>query len=613
MSDPDIGAQYLGEGRCRFTVWAPRAEKVEVRLIFPAERRVPLASDERGFWSAVLDHVRPGTGYYYLLDDDKQRPDPASHYQPQGVHRFSEVVDHELFPWNDEDWKGISLENMVMYEIHAGTFTSRGTLPAVIPRLEQLRDLGINTLSVMPVAQFPGERNWGYDGVYPFAVQNSYGGPEGLKALVDACHNKGMAVVLDVVYNHLGPEGNYLHDYGPYFTSKYKTPWGDAVNFDDAHSDGVRRFFIQNALHWFRRYHIDGLRLDAVHAITDMSARPFLKELAAKVGRFNLDQEKKVILIAESDLNDPKIIRPPEKQGFGLDGQWCDDFHHALHALLTGEKDGYYADFGTVGQLAKSFREGYVLTGSYSVFRRRSHGDSARDCSAAQFVVFTQNHDQVGNRMSGERLSSLVPFEALKLAAGILICSPYVPLLFMGQEYGETSPFLYFVSHGDRELVEAVRRGRRREFQGFIDESECPDPQSEETFARSRLNWDLRCRGSHKVMLEYYRNLLHLRKKTPVLADLNNQKLRTREYEDKKILVVLRGESPNRIALLMNFSSARQRTDRAFPPGFWRKKWDSSEKQWSGTGSVLPEVISGEIEMEIPAWSFSVFESEEPA
>jgi maltooligosyltrehalose trehalohydrolase len=610
MPDEDIGALYLGNRRCRFRVWAPKANKVEVRLVFPTERTEPLKPTGRGYWIAVLDHIAPGARYYYFLDGEIQRPDPASHYQPEGVHKFSEVFNHHLFAWSDEGWEGIPLEKMVLYELHVGTFTPEGTFYAVIPRLEQLKELGVNTLSLMPVAQFPGERNWGYDGVYPFAVQNSYGGPAGLKELVNTCHQKGLAVILDVVYNHLGPEGNYLHDFGPYFTSKYQTPWGDAVNFDDAGSDEVRGFFIRNALHWFDRFHIDGLRLDAVHAITDMSARPFLKEVAGRIRAFNCSRKNKVVLIAESDLNDPVIIRSEKLYGFGLDAQWCDDFHHALHALLTGEKSGYYADFGKACHLAKSLQEGYVLTGEFSVFRCRQHGESARNCPASKFVVFTQNHDQTGNRMLGERLASLVPLSALKLAAGVLICSPYVPMLFMGEEYGEISPFLYFVSHGDPDLVEAVRRGRRREFSGFADDKEFPDPQSKSTFARSRLRWDTRSRGTHKIMLDTYRSLFRLRNEAPALSRVNNRDLWTQEYEDNKILLVLRGRGEHRITLLMNFSSKSQRQKTAFPPGFWHKIWDSDDIRWGGPGETLPERISGEEEILIPAWAFAVYESE---
>lgn len=610
MFDPYLGARPLDEGCCCFTVWAPRAKEVEVSLISPLKREHPLEKKEQGYWSAVLENVPPGARYFYVLNKKLQRPDPASHFQPEGVHRFSEVVDHSQFSWEDSLWQGIPLKRMVLYELHVGTFTPQGTFQAVIPRLDQLKKLGVNTLSLMPVAQFPGERNWGYDGVFPFAVQNSYGGPEGLKTLVNACHDKGLAVVLDVVYNHLGPEGNYLHDYGPYFTQKYQTPWGDAVNLDDAWSDQVRRFFIQNALHWFQNYHMDGLRLDAVHAITDMSAYPFLRELADRVREMNQRQKRKVYLIAESDLNDPKIITPPYENGFGLDAQWCDDFHHSLHALLTGEKNGYYADFGTVSHMEKSLREGYVMTGGYSVYRKRRHGCSSKHCPASQFVVFSQNHDQVGNRMLGERLSSLVSFEALKCAAGVVILSPFIPLIFMGEEYGEKSPFQYFVSHSDPELVEAVRRGRGREYPGFTKDEEFPDPQSKKTFERSCLDWSLRNHGKHRILAEFYRTLLNLRETIPALASLSKKRLWTRVYKENNILMMKREKDSSQVCVVMNFSPRLQEQKCAFPSGSWKKIWESSETRWGGPGSRASRQVFGEKELELNPWSFCVYEQE---
>jgi maltooligosyltrehalose trehalohydrolase len=479
----------------------------------------------------------------------------------------------------------------------------------VVPRLSQLKSLGVNALSLMPVAAFPGERNWGYDGVYPFAVQDSYGGPEGFKTLVNACHEQEMAVVLDVVYNHLGPEGNYLHDYGPYFTSKYHTPWGDAVNFDDAHSDEVRSFFIQNTLHWFENYHLDALRLDAIHAITDMSAYPFLRELADRVRQRNQDSQKKVFLIAESDLNDARIITSPTENGFGLDAQWCDDFHHALHALLTGEKDGYYADFGALSHLAKSMRQGYVLSGDYSVFRKRRHGNSSLHRPASQFVVFSQNHDQVGNRKQGERLSSLVGFEALKLAAGAVICSPYIPLLFMGEEYGEEAPFLYFVSHSDPDLVQAVREGRKKEFPDSSSRRPVPDPQFQKTFQRSCLNWNLRDKGKHRLIRRFYQELLTLRKTIPALSKPSKKNLWTREDERKKVLLAGRTHQNSRVLLLMNFSTRLQHTKIHFPEGKWNQVINSADAKWGGPAAQsLVKGLSGKHTLKLAPWSFSVFQ-----
>ena len=451
-----LGAIYLGDGRCSFRVWAPRAQQVEVRIVAPGQRIIPLRRDERGYHEVVAESVDPGTRYFYRLDGESERPDPASRFQPEGVHGPSQVVDSR-FSWGDAGWFGLPLRDYIIYELHVGTFTGEGTFAAVVTHLEQLKELGITVLELMPVAQFPGSRNWGYDGTYPFAVQNSYGGPDGLKHLVSACHQRGLAVVLDVVYNHLGPEGNYLGDFAPYFTDRYRTPWGPAVNFDGAHSDEVRRFFIENALSWVTEFHVDGLRIDAVHAILDFSAKPFLQELAEAVHAQAERLNRRIYLIPESDLNDTRLIRAPEVGGFGLDAQWNDDFHHALHTLLTGERTGYYEDFGEIRHLVKGFREGFVYSGEYSPYRRRRHGNSSRSLPAHRFVVFAQNHDQVGNRLRGDRLSHLVSLEALKLAAGVILLSPFIPLLFMGEEYGEIAPFEYFVSHSDPGLIEAVR------------------------------------------------------------------------------------------------------------------------------------------------------------
>jgi maltooligosyltrehalose trehalohydrolase len=411
----------------------------------------------------VVQGVKPGTRYFYRLDGNTERPDPASKFQPEGVHGPSQVIDPH-FVWEELHWSGIPFSHYVLYELHVGTFTAQGTFDAIVPHLDELKDLGITSIEIMPVAQFPGDRNWGYDGVYPGAVQNSYGGPEGLKRLIDACHQRGLAVTLDVVYNHLGPEGNYLCDFGPYFTDRYHTPWGAAINFDGPDSDAVRRFFIENALSWVTEFRLDALRLDAVHGIFDFSALHFLQELAAAVHEQAERLNRRIYVIAESDLNDVRLVSSPELGGYGLDAQWNDDFHHALHTLLTGERTGYYEDFGRIQDLAKAFAEGFVYSGAYSPARRRRHGNTSKDLAADRFVVCAQNHDQVGNRLKGDRLSALVSFEGLKLAAAVVLLSPFIPLLFMGEEYGETAPFPYFVSHSDPDLIEVVRRGRRAEF-----------------------------------------------------------------------------------------------------------------------------------------------------
>jgi maltooligosyltrehalose trehalohydrolase len=436
VSDGRIpGAVHQGTHGCTFTVWAPYANSVAVRVLTPYERIVPLARIDRGYHTATIEGVQPGARYLYRLDDSVEYPDPASRHQPEGVHGPSAVVTPS-FPWGDANWRGISLRDYALYELHVGAFTPEGTFDAILPRLGELRNLGITAIELMPVAQFPGDRNWGYDGAFPYAVQHSYGGPESLKRLVDACHAAGLAAVLDVVYNHFGPEGNYAGDYGPYFTNTYHTPWGRAINFDGPDSDEVRRFFIENALYWLREFHFDALRLDALHAILDTSAIPFLAELSARVEELREETGRKLYLIGESDLNDPRLIRQRSRGGLGLDAQWSDDFHHALHALLTGETAGYYADFGAVAQLASTWREGYSFTGQYSGYRRRRHGAPATELPPCSFVVCAQNHDQVGNRAAGDRLSTGISFESLKLSAACVLLSPHVPLLFMGEEYG---------------------------------------------------------------------------------------------------------------------------------------------------------------------------------
>jgi maltooligosyltrehalose trehalohydrolase len=602
-----IGANYLDNGTCEFIVWAPFKTKVELKIVSPEEKIIPMQKDEWGYWKATVNDFSPDYLYFYRLDDEKDRPDPASHFQPQGVHGPSQIIDHKVFKWEDGNWKGIDFAKMIMYELHVGAFTPEGTFEAIIPRLGELKEIGVNAIELMPVAQFPGERNWGYDGVYPFAVHNSYGGPEGLKKLINACHQMGIAVILDVVYNHLGPEGNYLWDYAPYFTDKYKTPWGKALNFDDAHSDPVRHFFIENALHWFENYHIDALRLDAVHAIFDMSAQPFLQELAVSVEEFSKNKGRKFYLIAESNLNDAKIIRPREPGGFGMDAQWCDDFHHSLRTLITGENRGYYVDFGKVEQFVKCWQEGFVYSGQYSHYRKRRHGNSSKERPARQFVVFSQNHDQVGNRMLGERLPALVSFEALKLAAGAVMLSPYIPMLFMGEEYGEAAPFLYFVSHSDPNLIEAVRKGRREEFKSFDWIGEPPDPQSVDTFLKSKLGWEKRAQNERRVLLDFYKNLIKLRNEIPALANLDKDALEAVGFEENKIVLVRRWKGQSQVLLIFNFNDAEVTFTTSFYKGKWKKNLESSNKTWRGPGAVLPERITPGKELTIRGHSLAVY------
>ncbi len=605
---PAVGAWYLGEGRCRFRVWAPAARSVELHLLSPQERFVPMTQRNRGYYETVVEGVEPASLYLYCLDGSRERPDPASRSQPQDVHGPSQVVDSR-FAWNDDFWCGLPLREFIVYELHVGTYTPEGTFEAIIPHLAELKALGITAIELMPVAQFPGSRNWGYDGAYPFAVQHSYGGPTGLKRLVQACHQQSLAVILDVVYNHLGPEGNYLWDYGPYFTDRYRTPWGPALNFDGALSDEVRRFFIDNALFWVTEFRMDALRLDAIHAIVDHSAQPFLEELGLALHARAEQLQRRIYAIAESALNDARIVRPRELGGYGLDAQWNDDFHHALHVLLTDERRGYYQDFGDIEHLAKAFREGFVYTGEYSRYRQRRHGNSSRLIPAQQLVVFAQNHDQVGNRMRGERLSQLVSFEALKLAASAVMLSPFIPLLFMGEEYGEDAPFQYFISHLDAQLVDAVRRGRREEFTAFRWQGEPPDPHDVTTFQGAKLQHRWRDKERQRVLFEFYRELIYLRKELPALAHLSREHMRVVSFERAEILCVRRWCEAQEVWMILHFGRSSAAISLPWSVGQWHKQLDSATERWCGPGSLVDAVVEsdGEVSLALPPTSCLLF------
>ena len=497
-----------------FSVWAPSASKVSV--VIEGGREHELEALGRGNFEGEVAGVGPGTAYRYRLDGKEAYPDPVSRHQPQGVHGPSRVIDPNAFHWTDRDWKGIAMADLVIYELHVGTFSASGDFAGAVGHLAELKQLGVTAIEIMPVAEFPGGRNWGYDGVHLYAPQSTYGGPEELRRLVNSAHEAGLAVILDCVYNHVGPEGNYLGAFGPYFTETYKTPWGRAVNYDGADSDEVRRFVIDNALYWITEFHIDGLRLDAIHGIFDFGARHVLRDLSDALHAQGEALGRTVVVIGESDLNDPKVIRGGEC-GYSMDSQWSDDLHHAIHARLTGETKGYYSDFGGVVQVAKALKERFVFDGRFSAHRRRRHGAPAVDVSADHFVVCVQNHDQIGNRAIGDRLSTLVPFAKRKLAAALYLLSPYVPMLFMGEEYDETNPFLYFVSHGDKELVEAVRKGRKEEFKAFGWGDDVPDPQAEESFRRSKLDRGRSSTPEGSAMRALYRALLQLRREERAL------------------------------------------------------------------------------------------------
>jgi len=610
----DLGATCLAGNGAAFRVWAPKAESLSVRILSGVRSRtVPLQSATKGYFAGIDPEAQAGDLYLYRFADGSERPDPASRFQPQGVHGPSCIVDPHGFSWSDADWRGLPLDDYLTYELHVGAFTKEGTFDAAASRLDYLLELGVTAVELMPVAQFPGERNWGYDGVYPFAPQNSYGGPGGLKRLIDACHRKGLAVILDVVYNHLGPEGNYLGCFGPYFTGRYRTPWGEAINFDGPESDAVRRFFVANALYWASEYHIDALRLDAIHGIFDFSARHILQEVAEEVHGMADQLGRTVLVIAESSLNDRRTVTLPQFGGHGLDSQWNDDFHHALRTLLTGEREGYYVDFGELSQLTKAFREGFVYSGQYSRFRRRRHGSSSAGIEPSRFVVFCQNHDQVGNRMHGERLGHDAGPEQLKLAAGAVLLSPFLPLLFMGEEYGESAPFPYFIDHGDPELVEAVRQGRREEFAAFAWQGEVPDPQAETTFLAAKIDPEQRRAGMHRPLFAFYRQLIRLRKDLLPLRHLSRKETEVAEIAEARVLVLRRRAGTDEVLCLFNFNEEGRTVQIPLAHAACRKLLDSAEEEWGGPGSPAAGELpagTGDTGVTLAPWSLVLYRKE---
>ena len=614
-----LGAWPIGPSKVHFRVWAPYAKQVEVDLSGPSQRPsghpVQLKLCERGYFEATVYGIEPGARYRYVLDEQKSRPDPVSRFQPEGVHGPSAVTVPHTFQWSDDRWSGAPIERFIIYELHVGTFTREGTFQAIIPLLEYLQnDVGVTAIELMPIAQFPGTRNWGYDGASPYAVQSSYGGPDGLRALVNACHERGIAVILDVVYNHLGPEGNYLSDFGPYFTDRYRTPWGCAINYDGPDSDEVRSYVINNALYWVTEFHIDALRLDAIHSIFDCSTRHILRELTEAVHAQAERLGRLIHVIAESDLNDVRVIAPIAEGGYGLDSQWNDDFHHALHTVLTGERRGYYEDFGRLDQLATALKEGFVYSGQRSSFRRRRHGSSSISRPLSQFIVYSQNHDQVGNRAEGERLSTLVPRDALKVAAAACLLAPNIPLLFMGEEYGETAPFLYFIEHGDPTLVDAVRKGRRAEFASFAWEGELPDPQDPATFERSRVHPGPQTREECGQLLRWYRRLIGIRTSVSALgaAQRDQHEHDIWVEEGDQILVLYRRVLNSRAALvILSVSRDQISVTLRKPLGTWElivASWDV-EFGGSGRNHVPATVVVGEQAQTIsmPAYSVAIY------
>jgi maltooligosyltrehalose trehalohydrolase len=605
-----VGAS-VRDGRTNFSVWAPGRERVH--LVLESGERVEMAPRGDGRHEVSLERAPAGLRYRFAFGpDDEGLPDPASRWQPDGVHGASAVDDGSSFPWSDGAWRGRPLSEYVVYEVHLGTFTDDGTFDAATEHFAELAELGITAIEVMPIAQFPGARNWGYDGVFPYAAQHSYGGPDGFRRFVDAAHRAGLAVVLDVVYNHLGPEGNILGEYGPYFTARYRTPWGDALNFDGPESDAVRQFFVDSALQWVDDFHVDALRIDAVHAIVDESAYPFVEQLTDAVHDVGQRTGRHVYAIAESAANDARVVTPSADLGLGCDAQWSDDFHHALHALLTGETFEYYADFGRVDDLATAFRDGWTYEGRYSRFRRRAHGRSARGLPGTRFVVFAQNHDHIGNRARGERLSELVDTDGLKVAAAAVLLAPYVPLLFMGEEYAETAPFPYFTSHGDRALAAAVREGRAEEFAEAVGTAEVPDPQDAATFRSAVLDRRRREKEPHATVLEWHRVLLDLRRRAPALARLDPSATTTRVDEDARSLVVRRrGERHDDVLVVLTFAPASRAGEVPvlvdLDGGRWRTVLDSHADD---ARSALVFAGDAAVELHRPARSVLVLQRE---
>ena len=591
VSKRNIGVNFTGDQNAELRLWAPLAKKAQLFITKTGEK-IDLQQQEYGYWHTITDKLKTGDEYKFSVSKNKGFPDPASLAQLNGVHESSTAISLNKNDWSDKSWNNPPLEKYIIYELHTGTFSPQHNFKGIEDRLDYLVELGISAIEIMPVAQFPGARNWGYDGVFPFSVQDSYGGAAALQSLVNACHQKNIAVILDVIYNHLGPEGNYLPEFGPYFTDKYSTPWGKALNFDDAWCNGARDFFIENALMWFRDFHIDALRMDAVHAIKDFSAKHILKEIREHVDALMKLTGKKYYLIAELDLNDPSYINPAELGGIGLDAQWVDEFHHAARVSAGQPREGYYSDFDGINHLAKSFKDAYVYDGQFSEHRKKFFGAKSGN-PGKQFIVFSQNHDQTGNRMLGERTSTLVSFEMQKLLAGVVIASPFIPMFFMGEEWSEPNSFLFFISHTDKELAALTNAGRKKEFSYFNWQGEPPDPRLEETFEQSTLQWHLKENDRHRILFDYYRTIISLRKTNAVLSIPDRHNLDVMANEEKQTVMLERWQGKDQIIVLMNFSKLRQ--EFILPlEGKWNAILDSAAVKWNGPQDA-PPFIEGTI------------------
>jgi maltooligosyltrehalose trehalohydrolase len=582
---PLHGARALAAGEAEYRVWAPAAAKAAVRV---GGRAHPMRRSPDGMWETVAP-----AGDYLFAVDGREFADPASRHQPAGTRGASRVFD-PAFAWTDAAWTGLELEDHVIYELHVGTFTPEGTFDAAIGRLAALRELGVTAVELMPAAEFPGSRNWGYDGVFLYAAHSGYGGPRALQRFVDACHRVGLAAILDVVYNHIGPEDSVLEALAPYGSTRFDTPWGRAFDYDRPE---VRRFVVDNALMWLIDFHFDGLRLDAAHALFDTSDRHIVSELAEAFRVEAHRRGRRAWVYAETDENDVRLIEER-----GVDSHWNDDFHHAMHALLTGSNRGYFVDYGRMADLAKAIEEGFVLDGTRpSTYRGgRPHGSSSRFCRGRQFVAFLQNHDQIANGSQGRRQTEQVSAGAHRAAAAVWACAPNVPLLFMGQEYAEAAPFHYFVDHRDPGLVDAVRRGRRREFERFGFTEEFPDPAAPATFEACKLDWSRRDRPGHAAALRLYRDLLSLRRRTPELSNCRRDLARVRFDEAGRWLALERGDPGGGAAVVAaNLGGAAREVP--LPPGSWRVALWTEDARYGGSGPSAPQAATARLAL--PAWS----------
>jgi maltooligosyltrehalose trehalohydrolase len=613
MVNPRLGASLV-QGGATFCLWAPFPESVQLNLLTGARAGLhPLTQKGGGLWVGMVEGVQAGDRYLFRVqgaDRVQDQPDPCSRFQPDGVHGPSQLVDVAGFSFTASSFKLPELQDLVIYELHVGAFTPDGTFDAAISELRSLREMGFTAVEVMPIAQFPGERNWGYDGVYWFAPQASYGGPEGFARFVDAAHVAGLAVILDCVYNHVGPEGNYLWALGPYFTHRYKTPWGVALNYDGPESGYVREMALQNALYWVEDFHIDGVRLDAVQAIVDHSPTHLLRELSDRFEVASRRLGRSLLAIAESDQNDVRLIQQRAEGGYGLSATWSDDFHLALHAVLTGERQGHYRDFGALDQLARAMKQGFAYEGEWSQYYNSPHGTVARREPVEKFVVFVQNHDRVGNRPRGDRLPSLVDPRAARLAQFLLVVGPGTPLFFMGQEYGERSPFFYFTSLGNPELAARVALGRREELhaQGWIGET--PDPQDPATYERSKIDRARREEPGYRELARLTHDLLAWRARLPALRDSRRSDVSVDVDERKRLLCLRRGAPGEQLLAMCSFSPEPEMWAGYIPEGRWQLILDAQEEPYRGAGPSPEMVRGGFVELSMPPFAARLYRGE---